>query len=90
MKKLKLNVGSFDFDEILSRDQLKNILGGDPPASSGGSCSNNVCSVYAAGYTYWGNCASGWGGGTGHVMPCSCDTAYGPYTTSSGTYNCGS
>lgn len=90
MKKLKLNVGSFDFDEILSRDQLKNILGGDPPASTGGPCPSNVCSVYSGGQVFWGNCNSGWGGGSGTVMPCSCETAFGVYTTPSGAYNCGS
>ena len=84
MEKFQFNASIFSLDEILSRDQQKNILGG----YGDGSCPARPCSVYQNGETRTGICESGWGGGSGTVMPCSCNTTFGVYTTPSGQYNC--
>lgn len=82
MKKLNLSLIDFQVNEILTRDQLKNILGGDPPASSAGNCNYGMnCGVYVgAGDIRYGQCNDNWGGGSGQVMGCSCETTFGVYT----------
>ncbi len=75
---------------ILSRKQMKEILGGieQPPA-----CNCRVgldCSLYdsATGITYRRDSNAGFGSGSGGYMPCGCNTAYGVYTPSSGQSHC--
>jgi hypothetical protein len=43
MKKIRLNVAKLEATEVLSRDQLKSIFGGETNASSN-HCSSNTCS----------------------------------------------
>lgn len=56
MKTLKLKAMNLDVIEILTREQLRHVIGGDGYGGSGGSgerCSNDrLCSMY-----------SGWDGG---------------------------
>lgn len=48
MKKLKLQALDLGVSEILTREQLKNVMGGD--GSGGGRCSNDrFCSMYQPG-----------------------------------------
>ncbi len=47
MKKVKLKALEAGAKELLSREQLKNVLGGS--GSGGGTCSNNVCGVFYEG-----------------------------------------
>jgi hypothetical protein len=70
MKKLKLQALQFGAKDILSRAQLKNVLGGD--GSDGGSGSGGKCT---------GRCSSDIGSGTactsstfGGIVTCSCST----------------
>lgn len=46
MKKLKLKNLKFDSDSILSRDQLKKVLGGDDPPTSGICAIGSSCELY--------------------------------------------
>lgn len=76
---------------ILTRSQMKQILGGN--VSEGGTCSCRVnleCSVFnsSTGKTHPGNCDANWGGGSGTFMPCGCSTDLGPYQPSGGTSHC--
>lgn len=45
MKKLKLNVANLGATEILTREELKKVLGGADTGSGSGSetCTNNAC-----------------------------------------------
>lgn len=45
MKKFSIKELTFDEDDVLSRDELKNVLGGDDPSAS--SCSI-TCSIGSA------------------------------------------
>lgn len=73
-------------DEVLSRDEMRQILGGNAPTCS---CRVNLnCSVYDGGQTYYGECDANFGGGTGNIMPCGCSTQIGPYTPTSGQSHC--
>ena len=42
MKKIRLNAANLEATEILSRDQLKSILGGDGSGYSGQSCGTSA------------------------------------------------
>lgn len=44
MKKLKLNSNAFDKGEVLTRSQLKKVMGGDGSGGAGGNCSINYTS----------------------------------------------
>ena len=44
MKKLKLNALAFQSGEVLTRIQLKNVLGGSDPGSGGGPDCDDECS----------------------------------------------
>jgi hypothetical protein len=48
MKKLKLKALELGAKEVLSRDQLKNVLGGSGSGGSGGSGGNNLPSCTAS------------------------------------------
>lgn len=81
MKKLKLNLG-LNGKEMLSRVQMKSILGGY--GSGSGNCSVATCTLYSNGSLYYGSC----GMFGGYNPPCLCITSYGSYTPSSGTSHC--
>lgn len=72
MKKLKLNFQDFGNTEVLTREQLKKIVGGD---GSGGPCVTNGCSRICHYTTYnndpvwgFGNCNQQ--GAAGHPSIC--------------------
>ncbi len=76
-------------ETILSRKQMKRILGGNE--SSICECKVGLkCSLYdsASGQTYSGECDAGFGGGSGGYMPCGCSTSFGVYTPNSGQSHC--
>lgn len=57
MKKLKLNSTAFAGAELLSRTQLKNVMGGvHAPGGGGGSCFND--SQCPGGFCNGGNCST--------------------------------
>jgi hypothetical protein len=43
MKKLKLKALEFGATETLTREQMKNVLGGNSPITTGGPCQENIC-----------------------------------------------
>lgn len=60
MKKLKLQALKFGTGEILTREQLKNVLGGDDPSGGSGGvwkCSNSTCILVFNGNNESGQCA---------------------------------
>lgn len=91
MNEIKImEVVSQNGETILSRKEMKKILGG---FESLAACSCQVglsCSLYdsGSGKTYRGDCDSGFGGGSGGYMSCGCSTEYGVYTPSSGLSQC--
>ena len=90
MKEIKMmELVSQNDETILSRKQMKKILGGNE--SSICECKVGLkCSLYdsASGQTFLGECDAGFGGGSGGYMPCGCSTSFGVYTTSSGQSHC--
>lgn len=89
MKKFKFSKLSLDDAHILSREELKNVLGGDGYGGGGyGYCTiNRPCSLYIGpGDTRQGVCNM-FGGGSGTYM-CGCETDYGVYEPISGTSHC--
>lgn len=42
MKKLRLNTSAFNKSEVLSRSQLKKVLGGNGPGSKGHPCVGDI------------------------------------------------
>lgn len=67
MKKLKLNLRQLENAEVLTRSQLKNVLGGDAVSSTYTKCGTNIsCSgkaeFEACGSS--GNCGCGWVSGS--------------------------
>jgi hypothetical protein len=88
MKKLKLNLQQFEGAEVLTRNQLKKILGGKV---AGGdhldSCSTGTsCSVYDNGQVYTGSCTfMDIGGG---LYVCECDALGHFYNPSGGESHC--
>jgi len=74
MKKNKLSLDSIQGK--LSREEMKEITAG-----SGAYCRvGKKCTLYSAGTTYYGDCDSNFGGGSGGYMSCGCSTNYGVYT----------
>ncbi|WP_410478470.1 hypothetical protein [Pedobacter frigoris] len=53
MKKLNLKSFSVDKGEVLSRSQLKNVLGGDDPVTTGGAGRCVLCQCDGAGSSCW-------------------------------------
>jgi hypothetical protein len=91
MKKLKLAALQLGAKEVLTREQLKKVLGGDGSIDGTCRCANGLdCSLFDGTKNYPGNCDSNWGGGSGGWMACGCSTAYGPYPigNSSGISHC--
>lgn len=88
MKKLKFSKLNLDDAHILSREELKHILGGDGYGGGYGFCTiNRPCSLYIGpGDTRQGVCNM-FGGGSGVYM-CGCETDYGVYEPTSGTSHC--
>ena len=43
MKKLRLNLQNIEGSPVLTREQLKKVLGGDDPGSDGGSTRKKCC-----------------------------------------------
>ena len=76
-------------DEVLTRTQMKEILGGlvSCTCHDGLSCSL-VDSAHPELPPYKGDCEAGFGGGSGGYMDCGCATDYGVYTPSSGISHC--
>ena len=69
MKKLKLKALELGAKEVLTRDQLRKVLGGADGSGSGSGSGNNLCSG--------AQCGGHWvGGATGHWEYGSC--AYTP------------
>jgi hypothetical protein len=63
MKKLKLNALQLGATEVLTRAQLKNVLGGDGSGDEGGPCLTTACSLTVQNSdgtysTFSGNCAT--------------------------------
>ena len=87
MKKLKLSEQQLENGDILSRDQLKDIMGGAGKASPNVTCSvGTSCSVLDNGTTYLGSCGYlDLGGG---VYYCECITADGAYVPSGTQSHC--
>ena len=62
MKKLKLDLQHLKSAEVLTRSQLKNVLGGDPPVTGGGGIEfchiSTSCDLYVRQLeqTYTGSC----------------------------------
>lgn len=77
MKKLKLNLSQFEGAEVLSREQLKKVIGGDDGSDAGNDC--NVYCGDGAGHTCnsKGKCpdcsdaGNGKGSGKGEDKMCS-------------------
>lgn len=60
MKKLALKTNSFDLGEVLTRAQLKKIMGGTPP---GGTCQVRIPNTPTGGTSF--GAGPGWGGSNG-------------------------
>jgi len=56
MKKLKLKAIKLAAKEVLTRDQLKNIIGGDGSGDCGSNCFG-TCYISCNGNWGWGTCA---------------------------------
>ncbi len=86
MKKLKLDFQQLNA-EVLTRSQLKQILGGKVDGSvHPDACSSGPCTVYDNGQTYSGTCGLyDMGGG---LYVCECETALGFYNPTGGTSHC--
>lgn len=71
MKKLKLKVLELGATEVLTRDQLKNVLGGDGSTFNDGHCKTGTCRLYVPdlGIEVDGSCKDFHEGGT---IRCSC------------------
>lgn len=92
MKKLKLQAFELGAREILSRDQLKNVLGGDDGSGSGsgstiesdGHCRTGGCLLYIRdlGITVNGQCTDYHSGGS---IRCAC--VNGQYSTDPDTWS---
>ncbi|MBS0030356.1 hypothetical protein ACTJJ0_26005 [Chitinophaga sp. 22321] len=85
MKKLKLKALHLGATEVLSREQLKNVLGGTGSAGSGdGHCKTGKCKLYVSdlGITVDGDCTDFHEGGT---IRCSC--VNGDYQTDPNTWS---
>lgn len=52
MRKLTLNKVDFAGAEVLTRNQLKNVMGGNEPGTGGGGGEGNQCGTYP-------NCSTG-------------------------------
>ena len=63
--------------KMLSNDDMKQIVGGNPPDDGGGRCLISACTLVVGGTTYNGNCRPLISGGT--VSTCYCNTSYGEY-----------
>lgn len=91
MKKLKLNVLQLGAKEVLTREQLKKVLGGNLAGNGtvqpSDACKTGSCSVYDPGtHTYYfGTCGYYGGGG---ISVCECITSMGFYSPSGGTSHC--
>jgi natural product precursor len=88
MKSDKIKKLNFKTDEVLSRSEMKQILGG---YGDGGSCSCQVgqaCSLWDGSTSWAGECAADWGGGSGTLIPCGCSTNYGVYIPTSVQSHC--
>ena len=87
MKKMKLQMLGLSVNDLLSREQMKKVMGGSGDGSGDTGCKTNPCSVYVAGpngtkgTTYYGHC------GYGGIDGCECQTSYGDYRPS-GTSHC--
>jgi bacteriocin-like protein len=87
MKKLKLDFQQLNA-EVLTKSELKKIIGGIGGSGGDGgggspSCSSNQCSVLANGVTYYGSC-----GYTQYLTVCECITPYGDYYPNGGISHC--
>jgi hypothetical protein len=83
---------NLDVVETLTREQMKNVGGGDG-SSGGGGCSTSTCTLYDGTYTFNGHCGSSYvnGSGSGTVSgQCGCGTVLGSYTPSGGVSHCAS
>lgn len=74
MKKLKLNFSNFETAEVLTRDELKKIVGGD--VGSGYGCLQGLgicygtCLTYCFGEVVGGQCVKREGGECGCAASC--------------------
>lgn len=80
MKKLKLDLSSFSNIEVVSREQLKKIMGGDGSGGSGGP--GNSCFVSCGTYPNMGASCIGYACSTtssgGQTIGINCDGTYYP------------
>ncbi len=96
MKKLQLKALQFGAEEKLTREQLRDVLGGNMPTSSGMGCGvGSSCSVFDpnTGITKHGNCTlDALPGFFTWQVVCHCDAAPAGTTLSSngGQSRCGS
>jgi len=87
MKKLKLKIEHLASSEILTREQMKNVMRSTIGGTGSGGCGSGPCTLLGGdGILYNGTC----GMFGGFNPPCLCVTAYGSYTPTSGTSHCSS
>ena len=95
MKKIKLQMLGLSVNDLLSREQMKKVVGGSGGGSGGSGipvCSGNACTLYVqnkdGSYTpYNGTCqATGWW----PAQSCYCSTQLGnvPVTSNGGHSRC--
>lgn len=98
MKKLKLKLQNFTGTEMLTREQLKTVMGGSDNGGSGTKCSTGPCTLTIQGSngaytTLNGTCASGNDAGfdpfdLGRYCYCSTSIGHVPVTSNGGVSRC--